>query len=303
MADLIPAFRGAVQAHHCDQMGHVNVQFYARMSAEGLGHVAAAAGFGPARQRAEGLGLRAARERVAYRRELRLGAAVSIGLGVRGLSDGKVHLVGVLKDDGAGEIAARFETWVEAYETASGAAAPWPADVADRFAALARDWPDHPPPRHPARRLPAAPPAGLLATHQVIANPWDCDLTGRLTRRGTVDCFSSAAGQIMAAVGLDHDRIAKARIGAAAVDYDLIFRHPIQSGEILRVESGVLGVDDRTIAFQHYLTLAGTGRVAATLAMVVVMLDLETRKRLAIPAEIQDKARALAARTAATSRP
>ena len=53
MGEMIEVARSAVQTWECDQMGHMNVQFYVAKAEEGMTALAAALGLSPRAQRSD----------------------------------------------------------------------------------------------------------------------------------------------------------------------------------------------------------------------------------------------------------
>ena len=82
MNKLIPSYRGAVDAWECDQMGHMNVQFYMAKASEAFGHLQNALGLSPARIRQEKQEFRLKTLRIQYKSELHAG---SVAHGISGI--------------------------------------------------------------------------------------------------------------------------------------------------------------------------------------------------------------------------
>jgi acyl-CoA thioester hydrolase len=67
----VETFRGAVRAEHCDQFGHMNVQFYTAALSDAFFHLMVRIGLNEAEVRRRRLGLAAVRMEMDFRAELR----------------------------------------------------------------------------------------------------------------------------------------------------------------------------------------------------------------------------------------
>lgn len=82
MAGLIDSYRGAVYPWHCDHMDHMNVMWYVGKFDEATWNFFARIGVTPGFMRANGRGMAAVDQRIAYQRELHAGDIVAIRTGV-----------------------------------------------------------------------------------------------------------------------------------------------------------------------------------------------------------------------------
>ena len=71
MGEMIEVARSSVQTWECDQMGHMNVQFYVAKAEEGMAALATALGLGHHVQRENGTVLVAREHHIRFLRELR----------------------------------------------------------------------------------------------------------------------------------------------------------------------------------------------------------------------------------------
>src|SRR5690606_17581359 len=99
---LIPAYRGGVDPWECDQMNHMNVQFYMAKAAEAFAHLQNAIGLSPAVLRETRKGLRFKSVRIQYKSEVHAGTplyGVAGIFAVRGEEiDGLIHLFNARED-------------------------------------------------------------------------------------------------------------------------------------------------------------------------------------------------------------
>ncbi len=106
MAHLIPTYRGAVYPWHCDQMGHMNVMWYAGKFDEACWQLLSTLGLTRSRFREHGVGMVAIEQHIDYKRELHGGDIITIRSAVTEVRDKVLHLIHEMRNDETGEIAA-----------------------------------------------------------------------------------------------------------------------------------------------------------------------------------------------------
>ena len=77
-AGALETYRGVVYPWHIDQIGHMNVQFYAARFDEATWHFLATIGITPAYLKANGRGMAAVDQHTRYKQELHAGALIRI---------------------------------------------------------------------------------------------------------------------------------------------------------------------------------------------------------------------------------
>ena len=78
MTSPVETYRGAVYPWHCDHMGHMNVMWYVGKFDEATWHLFRMVGLSSAWLKANGRGMAAIEQRIAYQRELHAGATVIV---------------------------------------------------------------------------------------------------------------------------------------------------------------------------------------------------------------------------------
>ena len=106
MSEPIITYRGVVYPWHCDQMGHMNVMWYAGKFDEATWNLFAQMGLTPAYLRASARGMAAVQQNTSYRRELQAGDTVAIGSVLLEMRDRVARFVHEMRDGDSGEIAA-----------------------------------------------------------------------------------------------------------------------------------------------------------------------------------------------------
>ena len=147
MSGYLDIYRGAAQTWECDQMGHLNVQFYTGKATEGMGHLRAAFGMTPGYTRETGRTFVAVRSLTRYLRELRAGDILSISAAIQAVGDKTVEIVAEVTNDGTGETAATMEITSVHFDLNARRAVAWPDDMRARIDGMItprRDTPGNP---------------------------------------------------------------------------------------------------------------------------------------------------------------
>lgn len=108
MSTFVEVYRNSVQTWECDQMGHMNVQFYLDKAASGLMVLAQHLGMGPAFTANDGAQLVAREHHIRFLREQRAGAALYMNAGILEVGDEGLTAYLELANPGTGDIAATF---------------------------------------------------------------------------------------------------------------------------------------------------------------------------------------------------
>ncbi len=99
-------YQGVVYPWHCDHMGHMNVMWYVGKFDEGTWNLFARMGITPELMRAEGRGMAAVRQEIAYKRELHAGDVISIRSGVLEIREKVIRFFHEMVNGATGEVAA-----------------------------------------------------------------------------------------------------------------------------------------------------------------------------------------------------
>lgn len=293
MTDMIEVARNSVQTWECDQMGHMNVQFYMEKAAMGLAAFAHHIGLGPAFIRAQGARLIADEHHVRFLREQRPGAPFFLRAGATDVADDRLGIYQEMVGTVSGEVAATFAAHVTLQDEEMRVARPLPEDAikaAERFRIA---LPAHGSPRGlelyepgPAPNLADADARGMLPTFQgQVQMPW-CDAQGFLTTRHFMGLVSDAIPNLLAQTR-GEDRSSTPTVGGAALEYRFVYRKAPKAGDLMVLRSGLKSIADKTYTWCHWMFDLATGEALATAEAVAIALDLKTRKAIAIPDDMR----------------
>jgi len=292
MGEMIEVARSSVQTWECDQMGHMNVQFYVAKADEGMASLATALGLGHHAQQANGTALVAREHHIRFHRELRPGAPFVVQGGVlRALTEG-LEFYEEMRTIVPNEISATFFTRAEWCDQDTRGGLPLPMAALAKVAPLAIDLPKHGAPRGldmaPPRAAPALKDAermGLITTYRGMVVPDYCDHAGFMTARHYMGRVSDAIPNLIAQTsGTDRS---KSPIGGAALEYRFVYREPAHEGDVIILKSGLKSVGEKTYVWCHWLFDAESGDCIATAEAVAVAMDLAQRKAIEIPAAMR----------------
>ncbi|WP_169543264.1 acyl-CoA thioesterase [Sneathiella aquimaris] len=289
LAKVIPVYRGGVEAWECDQMLHMNVQFYSAKAMAGFSHLQNRIGLSPARIRTEKHGLRFKTLRIQYKSEMRMGALMHGVAGIRSLEEdvvsGFIHLYDTAKDT----ISGVFEFTADYRQLETGEPAPLPQDVKSALASLADAHPDQycpAPMKHIL--LPAKPMDHMFETNRSAVDVWECDGFGQIEMRHIIGRFSDAASHIMQSVGITREIQMQRNLGSAALEYFAEFHQPIRKAASLVVKSGLLDRMDKTFAFGHHMINSDNGEIVNNTTILGCYFDMTARKAVKLPQEYHD---------------
>ena len=298
MGDMIEIARSSVQTWECDQMGHMNVQFYVAKADEGMAALAFAVGLGHGVQQENGATLVPREHHIRFHRELRPGAPFVLRGGVlRALTAG-IEFYEEMSNIVGPSLSATFFARAEWCDQQTRGGLPLPITAIAKTAPLSIELPPHGAPRgldmlppRPAPNLKTAERMGLITTYRGTVLPEFCDRAGFMTPRHYMGRVSDAIPNLIAQTN-GTDRSASAT-GGAALEYRFIYREPAREGDVLVLKSGLKSVGAKTYVWCHWLFDAETGGCIATAEAVAVAMDLATRKAIDIPPDMRKGLEAL----------
>lgn len=292
MGEMIEVARSSVQTWECDNMGHMNVQFYVAKADEGLAALAAALGLSARAQRSAFASLIPREHHIRFHRELRPGAPFAILGGVVDCRPEGLIVYEEMQNAASGAVAATFVTRAEWCEVETRGGLPLPVNAIAKAPDLTVPLPpqgaprglDMAPPR-PAPTIKDAERMGLITTFRGAVLGEHCDAAGYLTMRHYMGRVSDGIPNLIAQTR-GEDRSAS-RIGGAALEYRFVYRTYAREGDLLVLKSGLKSVGAKTYTWCHWLFDAESGENVATAEAVAISMDLVERKAIEIPPDMR----------------
>ena len=298
MGHLIETVRSSVQTWECDQMGHMNVQFYVAREVEGIAALSGALGLRP---RATGISqatLIPHDQHIRFHRELRPGAPYVMHGGVLQARSEGVVLMQEMKHAQTGDTAATFVTYAQWSDIEYRSGLPLPAIAIAKSDELSVELLPQAAPRglelyapRPEPTLAEAQAMGMKTTRRRLVTDELCDAQGFMRVQNYMGSISDAIPNLLAqTTGKSRD---SGTTGGAALEYRFIYRKPAQEGDLMVVMSGLKSVGQKTYVWCHWLFDTDTGECIATAEAVAVSLDLVQRKAMDIPPGMRETLNAL----------
>lgn len=293
MSEMIEVARSSVQTWECDQMGHMNVQFYVEKAGQGLAALSLALGLGPRFARNEGARLFVRDHHVRFLREQRPGAPFFIRAGVLEARDFGLRVYEEMVSTVSGEPAASFIAEVELLDEETREVKPLPAKAKEAAKKLIVELPVHGSPRgleiyepRLAPKLKDADGMGMVRTWTGEVETAQCDGQGFLLIRHFMGIVSDGIPNLLAQTN-GTDRSKTPSVGGAALEYRFVYRRHPRVGDVLTLRSGLKQVGPKTYTWCHWLFDLESGEAVATAEAVAIALDLTTRKAIPIPDEMR----------------
>jgi acyl-CoA thioester hydrolase len=282
----VEVWRGGVNAWQCDQMGHLNVRFYAAHAMEGLVGLAGALGMDQAFSPRGASSLAVKAHHIRFLKEARVGDPLEMSAGILGFGEDDARALMLLSHSPGGAPSAVIQTDVAHVSAADGRRFPWSQSARRRAESLLVSTPDGLGPRSldpgvqlKRRTLAEADSAGLIRYGAGAYGPEDCDVFGRVAVHRLVARMIDGAAHgfevIREAVGDSQ--------GMAAVEYRIAYFEPPRAGDRYLVRAALVQAEPRRLGFCYWTFDAGTGAPLAAARSVLVPFDLDARKATTLP--------------------
>ena len=131
-------YRGTVYPSQCDHMGHMNVMWYVSKFDEASWQFLATVGLTASRLRADGRGMAAVEQHIAYKHELHAGDVVTVRTELLEVRDKSIRIAHEMRNDDTGDIAATTVIVAVHLDMTSRKACSLPLDV-QALGALLKD--------------------------------------------------------------------------------------------------------------------------------------------------------------------
>jgi len=295
MPGYIETFRGSVLPWECDQMGHMNVQFYTAKVSQSVCHLRAAFGLTPSAIRRDGRSMVALTNHIRYRRELRSGAILFIRSLVLGVGERTIDFVCEVVDADSGEVSATYDIRCGHFDLAARRLLPWSGEMRSRIGALVgrREQEPRPPSTGAGTVLP---PGGRTVapfeTGRSTVQQWEVDEVGHLSAHFYTGRVADALGHVKSRVGMDWATMQRQGWGSAALEYRVRYLKELKAGDLIVVRSGIVEAGERTLRYGHRLYNAETETLSCTMEAVSILFDMNARRAVPLPAELRVRAQA-----------
>ncbi|MBZ0164385.1 MAG: acyl-ACP thioesterase [Notoacmeibacter sp.] len=273
--NFIETHRSFVNTWECDENAHMNVQFYLKRFDEAARFFRLFAGDG------DTSGALPRVRHVRFHAELAAARSMTIESSVidNGAFAGwTVHL---MKENSSGELSA---TAIDGPST--GGSGDVRVSEDSIFQALPRSLVAEP---HVPRSGDAVLQLGGLVAHRCIVQPGECSANGEMLQQFYISRFTDGAPHAWDHAGIGTRWLFENGFGRVAVELKISHHAAARAGDAVILYSRLETTGEKLLRLYHELVRAKDGAALATGEVVALVLDLKTRKSVALPAEIRDR--------------
>ncbi|MGZ3279266.1 MAG: thioesterase family protein [Caulobacteraceae bacterium] len=290
-------WRGGVTPWQCDEMGHMNVQFYLAIASQGLAGLAAMLGMPHAFTSGASSTLMLREHHVRFLKEARPGAGLVMTGGLLDITETEATLLQLLFHV-TGEPAAAITCKVEHVTPRDLRPFPWTRATRERVEAMRIEAPEFARPRsisvdpvETMASLKQAEAMGLPVVSGGAIMPVDCDVFGRMLPEQMLNRVYASVGHM---IRPSHEALLQAhpelhdRLGGAAVEYRVVYHAWPRAGDRVEMRSAHRELTAKARRVVHWLLDPTSGRPWASAEMVSLFLDLKARRSLTLSPEALD---------------
>ena len=131
----------------------------------------------------------------------------------------------------------------------------------------------------------------MVLVQKSVAHPWMCDVLGHMTTRHYVAMFDDAAYHMLYEVfGWTGSSDDANKIAWADVNHTIDYKAEVSAGDILEIEAKLTKIGNKSITMYYEMKNLGKNEVAASLQVISVLFDLESRESVEISEELKQLA-------------
>lgn len=133
----------------------------------------------------------------------------------------------------------------------------------------------------------------LFETYRGTIYPWNLDHMGHLNVRFYADIFDHATWQLFGVMGLTPSYLREQNKGLAGLTQKTEYKKELFAGDLVKVQSGFLEIQEKTVRFFHHLKIIENNKIAATTEFLTIYMDKSTRKPHPFPLFVLEKVQSL----------
>jgi len=286
--NLYSAYKGIVRQTDCDQMSHMNVQFYFDKHSTAIKNLFNEISI-PFKK---DIVFTVEKERCIFSKEVHLNCSLEIIFFIQSVEQNELKLSSKFYCLDNKNISAHFETIIS-FETESNLIEVInDIFLSDKLTYLnkfnfekLRELSDERPSKTISKNA-------FLSCKKAV-NIWDLgfDLMG--SSQFKVGCVSDAATHFFTVCGADYNWRIKYNIGSAALDYSVRYYKCAPLGMAVSMHSNFTKIGNKSLKFIHHMIDDASGDTIMDIEIVAVLFDLEKRVSLIIPESFKNKANSL----------
>ena len=287
-SDIFSAFKGLVKKEDCDQMAHMNVQYYFGKHSDAIKIL-----FNKISSKTfNKLSYRIVNERCIFSKEVNLGCALEFVFYIKKIGKDRLVLLSKVFCIDNFNVSAYFETDISfmvdekvktiIYEIFSMKSFTYLNEL--QFNDL-RALSDERPSNEQSKNA-------FLSCKKAV-NTWDLDYDSMGSNQFKIGCVSDAATHLFTYCGADYNWRTQYNIGSAALDYSVRYYKKAPLGMAVTMYTNFTKIGNKTLKFIHHMVDDASGDIIMDIEIVAVLFDLEKRKAMVIPDDFRNKASTL----------
>ena len=286
--NIFSAFKGLVKKEDCDQMSHMNVQYYFGKHSDAIKIL-----FNKISNKiSSNLKYQIVNERCIFSKEVSLGHALEFVFNIKKIDkDNLVLLTKVFCIDNK-NVSAYFETNISLIiddkvktainEIFSLKSSTYLNEL--EFKDL-RSLSDERPSNKQSKNA--------FVSCKKAVNTWDLDYELMGSNQFKIGCVSDAATHLFTYCGADYNWRTKYNIGSAALDYSVRYYKKAPLGMAVTMYTNFTKIGNKSLKFIHHMVDDASGDVIMDIEIVAVLFDLKKRKAMEVPDNFRNRASTL----------
>ena len=283
--NLYSAYKGIVRQTDCDQMSHMNVQFYFDKHSTAIKNL-----FNEISSNLkQNVNFEIENERCIFSKEVHLNCALEIVLNLKSISKNKLILLSKVFCPNNKNVSAYFEITIS-------------LNISERIKEVInkifisnnntylnelefkklRPLEDN----RPSKKFDNT----AFITCKKAVNTWDLDYSQMGSSQFKVGCVSDAATHLFTYCGADYNWRSKYNIGSAALDYSVRYYKTAPLGMAVTMYTNFTKIGNKSLKFIHHMVDDTSGDIVMDIEIVAVLFDLEKRKSMEVPDAFRKKA-------------
>ncbi len=282
---IYSAFKDLVRKEDCDQMSHMNVQYYFGKHADAIKCL-----FNKINSFSKiKIDYKILKERCIFSREVHLNSALEIVFKVKSIKNNELLLLSKVYSIDHENVSAYFETSISLNineQIKNIISNLFSLDSTTflnelEFSNL-RPLTDNRPPQNYSREA--------FISCKSAVNTWDLDYEEMGSSQFKIGCVSDAATHLFTYCGADFNWRNEYDIGSAALDYSVRYFKDAPLGMAVTMHTNFTKIGNKSLKFIHHMVDDSTGDVIMDIEIVAVLFDLKKRKSLVVPEDFRIKA-------------
>lgn len=283
--NIFSAYKGIVKKSDCDQMSHMNVQFYFDKHATAIKNLFNRVSLFFKKD----IDFKVENERCIFSKEVHLGCSLEIIFSIKSLNEKELIILSKVFCLDNENISAFFETRItfEAHDNLNKI-------IEDIFLSEKTTFLNELNFEN-LRELRGERPKlnynkNAFVSCKKAVNTWNIGFNGMGSSQFKIDCVSDAATHLFTACGADYNWRTKYKIGSAALDYSVRYFKEAPLGMAITMYTNFTEIGNKSLKFIHHMIDDASGDKIMDIEIVAVLFDLDKRASIVVPDDFKKKA-------------